>query len=263
MAPARLVAARRLPRARLLASTHLLVLVLLLAGSAFLSPQFLTPQNLLNVLRQVSVVGILAIGMTFVIVGGGIDLSGGGVTVVALVLVALLQAQPLLVALGVPVVVGLAVGLLNALVVVRLRIQPFIATLAVGIAAEGVAYLLTDGKPILITSRTIRWLGSGSVAFVPVPVVVYLLALAAAAFTLARTPFGYAVRGLGGNEEAVRLAGVRAPLVRGLTHVLAGGLAGLAGVIMAARIQMGDPAVGGGLVLDAISGTLLGGTSLL
>ncbi len=251
------------PRWRLRISTTLVVLVALLAGSALLSPQFLTTQNLLNVLRQVSVVGVLAVGMTFVIVGGGIDLSGGGVAVVALVLVALLQGQPLVVALAVPVAVGVAIGALNAFLVVRARIQPFIATLAIGIAAEGVAYLLTDGKPILITSRTIRWLGSGAVAFVPIPVLAYVVATAAGAFVLGRTPFGYAVRGLGGNEEAVRLAGVRAPLVRGATYVLAGGLAALAGVIMAARIQMGDPAVGGGLVLDAISGTLLGGTSLL
>ena len=251
------------PRWRLSVSTTVLVLVLLLTGSALLSPQFLTAQNLLNILRQISVVGVMAIGMTFVIVGGGIDLSGGGVAVVALVLVALLQAQPLVVALVVPVAVGIAVGVLNALLVVRVRIQPFIATLAVGIAAEGVAYLLTDGKPIFITHRTIRWLGSGSVAFVPLPVLAYLVAMAAGAFVLGRTPFGYAVRGLGGNEEAVRLAGVRTPLVRGVTYGLAGGLAGLAGVIMAARIQMGDPGVGGGLVLDAISGTLLGGTSLL
>jgi ribose/xylose/arabinose/galactoside ABC-type transport system permease subunit len=251
------------PRRRLPISTTVVVLVLLLAGSALPSPQFLTAQNLLNVLRQISVVGVMAIGMTFVIVGGGIDLSGGGVAVVALVLVALLQAQPLIVALVLPVVVGIAVGGLNALLVVRLRIQPFIATLAVGIAAEGIAFLLTDGKPILITNRTIRWLGSGAVAFVPIPVLAYLVAMAAGAFVLGRTPFGYAVRGLGGNEEAVRLSGVRTSLVRGVTYVLAGGLAGLAGVIMAARIQMGDPGVGGGLVLDAISGTLLGGTSLL
>ena len=251
------------PRWRLPVSTTVVVLVLLLAGSALLSPQFLTAQNLLNVLRQISVVGVMAIGMTFVIVGGGIDLSGGGVAVVALVLVALLQAQPLVVALLVPVAVGITVGALNALLVVRVRIQPFIATLAVGIAAEGIAYLLTDGKPILITNRTIRWLGSGAVAFVPVPVLAYVVAMLVGAFVLGRTPFGYAVRGLGGNEEAVRLAGVRTFLVRSVTYVLAGGLAGLAGTIMAARIQMGDPGVGGGLVLDAISGTLLGGTSLL
>jgi ribose/xylose/arabinose/galactoside ABC-type transport system permease subunit len=250
------------PRWRMLASTNLVVLVLLLAASTLLSPQFLTAQNLLNILRQISVVGVMAIGMTFVIVGGGIDLSGGGVAVVAIVLVALLQGWPLVVALGVPVLVGLAIGVLNALVVVRLRIQPFIATLAVGVAAEGLAYLLTDGKPILITSRTIKWLGSGSLALVPIPVVAYLVAMAVAAFVLRRTPFGYTVLGLGGNEEAVRLSGVRTPLVRALTHVLAGGLAGLAGVLMAARIQMGDPGVGGGLVLDGISGTLLGGTSL-
>jgi ribose/xylose/arabinose/galactoside ABC-type transport system permease subunit len=244
-------------------STNLVILVALLLGSALLSPQFLTAANLLNVLRQISVVGLLATGLTFVIVGGGIDLSGGGVAVVAVVLVALLQEQPLAVALGVPVAVGLVAGLVNALVVVRLRIQPFIATLAVGIACEGVAFLLTDGKPVIIAARDIHWLGSGALGFLPVPVLVYGLLMLAAAFVLNRTPFGYAVRGLGGNAEAARLAGVRTDLIRALTFVGSGLLAGIAGVIMAARIQMGDPGVGGGLVLDAVSGTLLGGTSLL
>ncbi|MGH2392165.1 MAG: ABC transporter permease, partial [Candidatus Limnocylindria bacterium] len=98
---------------------------------------------------------------------------------------------------------------------------------------------------------------------VPIPVLVYAAVMLAAAFVLNRTPFGYGVLGLGGNEEAARLAGVRIGLVRSLTFILSGLLAGVAGVILAARIQMGDPGVGGGLVLDAVAGTLLGGTSLL
>jgi inositol transport system permease protein len=248
---------------RVWVSANLIILVLLLVGSALVSPQFLTAGNLLNILRQISVVGLMATGLTFVIIGGGIDLSGGGVAVVAVVLLALLQQQPLVVALTVPLLFGLGVGLVNAFVVVRLRIQPFIATLAVGIACEGVAYLLTDGKPVIVTNRDIHWLGNGSLAFVPIPVIVYAVVMLVAAFVLNRTPFGYGVLGLGGNEEAARLAGVRIALVRSMTFILSGLLAGMAGVILGARIQMGDPGVGGGLVLDAVSGTLLGGTSLL
>lgn len=248
---------------RVWVSANLIILVLLLVGSALVSPQFLTAANLLNVLRQISVVGLMATGLTFVIIGGGIDLSGGGVAVVAVVMLALLQQQPLVVALTVPLLFGLGVGLVNAFVVVRLRIQPFIATLAVGIACEGVAYLLTDGKPVIVTNRDIHWLGNGSFAFVPIPVIVYAVVMLVAAFVLNRTPFGYGVLGLGGHEEAARLAGVRIALVRSMTFILSGLLAGMAGVILGARIQMGDPGVGGGLVLDAVSGTLLGGTSLL
>jgi ribose/xylose/arabinose/galactoside ABC-type transport system permease subunit len=248
---------------RVWVSANLIILVLLLVGSALVSPQFLTATNLFNVLRQISVVGLMATGLTFVIIGGGIDLSGGGVAVVAVVMLALLQQQPLVVALTVPLLFGLGVGLVNAFLVVRLRIQPFIATLAVGIACEGVAYLLTDGKPVIVTNRDIHWLGNGSFAFVPIPVIVYALVMLVAAFVLNRTPFGYGVFGLGGNEEAARLAGVRIALVRSMTFILSGLLAGMAGVILGARIQMGDPGVGGGLVLDAVSGTLLGGTSLL
>jgi ribose/xylose/arabinose/galactoside ABC-type transport system permease subunit len=248
---------------RVWVSANLLILVLLLIGSALVSPQFLTAVNLLNILRQISVVGLMATGLTFVIIGGGIDLSGGGVAVVAVVMLALLQQQPLVVALTVPLLFGLGVGLVNAFVVVRLRIQPFIATLAVGIACEGIAYLLTDGKPVIVTNRAIHWLGNGSIAWVPIPVIVYAVVMLVAAFVLNRTPFGYGVLGLGGNEEAARLAGVRIGLVRSLTFILSGLLAGVAGVILGARIQMGDPGVGGGLVLDAVSGTLLGGTSLL
>src|SRR5262245_46655982 len=248
---------------RVWVSANLLILVLLLVGSALVSPQFLTAVNLLNILRQISVVGLMASGLTFVIIGGGIDLSGGGVAVVAVVLLALLQQLPLAVALTVPLLFGLGVGLVNAFVVVRLRIQPFIATLAVGIACEGIAYLLTDGKPVIVTNRAIHGLGNGSIAWVPIPVIVYAVVLLAAAFALNRTPFGYGVLGLGGNEEAARLAGVRVGLVRSMTFILSGLLAGVAGVILGARIQMGDPGVGGGLVLDAVSGTLLGGTSLL
>jgi ribose/xylose/arabinose/galactoside ABC-type transport system permease subunit len=248
---------------RVWVSANLLILVLLLIGSALVSPQFLTAVNLLNILRQISVVGLMATGLTFVIIGGGIDLSGGGVAVVAVVMLALLQQQPLVVALTVPLLFGLGVGLVNAFVVVRLRIQPFIATLAVGVACEGIAYLLTDGKPVIVTNRAIHWLGNGSIAWVPIPVIVYAVVMLVAAFVLNRTPFGYGVLGLGGNEEAARLAGVRIGLVRSLTFILSGLLAGVAGVILGARIQMGDPGVGGGLVLDAVSGTLLGGTSLL
>jgi len=191
--------ARRLGR-----SANLLILGLLVVGSALLSPQFLSAQNMLNILRQVSVVGLIAVGLTFIIVGGGIDLSGGGVAVVAVVLVALLQAQALMVALVLPVLVGLLAGVVNGLVVVRFRIQPFIATLAVGIACEGVAFLLTDGKPVIITNTAIHWVGNGSLWLVPIPVAVYLAVLGAAAFVLQRTPFGYAVFGLGGNEDAAR-----------------------------------------------------------
>jgi ribose/xylose/arabinose/galactoside ABC-type transport system permease subunit len=248
---------------RVWVSANLIILVLLLVGSALVSPQFLTAANLLNVLRQISVVGLMATGLTFVIIGGGIDLSGGGIAVVAVVMLALLQQQPLVVALTVPLLFGLGVGLVNAFVVVRLRIQPFIATLAVGITCEGVAYLLTDGKPVIVTNRDIHWLGNGSFAFVPIPVIVYAVVMLVAAYVLNRTPFGYGVLGLGGNEEAARLAGVRIALVRSMTFILSGLLAGMAGLILGARIQMGDPGVGGGLVLDAVSGTLLGGTSLL
>ena len=239
----------------------LLILVCVIATARY--EAFLTSENLLNVLRQNSMLGIVAVGMTYVILTGGIDLSVGSLLAVAGVIAAFLAERGLVVALIAAVAATTILGFVNGLIIAKARIQPFIVTLGMMIAARGLALALTDEKNVRITATDFSWLGQGELfGFLPVPIVVLILAYAVFWIILNYTRFGRHVFALGDNDEAARLMGLNINRVTILVYAISGLLAGLAGVILASRLNTGSPVEGVGRELDAIAAVVVGGTLL-
>jgi len=246
----------------------LLALVLVGAFAAMRYERFLTEENLTNVLRQQSMLGLVALGMTFVILTGGIDLSVGALVAVAGVAAASFAGQGVFASLAVGVGLGAALGLTNGLFIAKARIQPFIVTLAMMIAARGAALLYTGEKSVGVGPQAagFRQLARGEVYLglfsVPYPVVILALAFVAGWLMLKYTRFGRHTYALGDNEEAARLMGLNVGRVTLGVYVLSGALAGLAGVLDAARLGSGRPVAGVGWELDAIAAVVVGGTLL-
>jgi ribose transport system permease protein len=246
----------------------LVALALVCAFAAARYPQFLNENNLLNVLRQNSMLGLVALGMTFVILTGGIDLSVGSLLAVAGVIAANLAGQGLIVALLAGVGFTTLLGLINGAAIAKARIQPFIVTLAMMIAARGLALVWTGEESVSVSrlSRGFTELGRGRLdlfAFsIPYPILILLAAYALGWLVLNHTRFGRHVYSLGDNEEAARLMGLNVGRVTMGVYALSGALAGLAGVVLASRLGAGQPVAGMGWELDAIAAVVVGGTLL-
>jgi len=230
--------------------------------------RFLTEENLTNVLRQNSMLGLVALGMTFVILTGGIDLSVGSLVAVAGVVAAGLADRGLLFALAAGVAFATALGFVNGLVIAKARIQPFIVTLAMMIAARGVALVYTGEKTLSVPAgaQTFRELGRGRLDLglfsVPYPVLILLAAYGLGWLVLNYTRFGRHTYALGDSEEAARLMGLNVGRVTLGVYTLSGALAGLAGVMLASRLGTGQPVAAIGWELDAIAAVVVGGTLL-
>jgi ribose/xylose/arabinose/galactoside ABC-type transport system permease subunit len=231
---------------------------------------FLTTGNIINVLRQITYNAILAVGQTFVIITGGIDLSVGSLVSLSGVLMATfansmhLSGVTLVVAtLIVGILAGGFAGYINALPVVRMGLPPFITTLAMMLVARGLAYRIADGQPIPLASEAFNSTGTGF-AFAGVPNAVLWLAVIVVGFAilLSRTRFGRYVYAIGGNEEAARLAGIQVAHVKTLVYVISGACAAVAGLLLMARFGSGSPQTGLGYELQAIAAVVVGGTSL-
>jgi ribose/xylose/arabinose/galactoside ABC-type transport system permease subunit len=246
------------------------LVALLLVGvfAAARYERFLTEENLTNVLRQNSMLGLLALGMTFVILTGGIDLSVGSLVAVAGVVAASLSGQGVLVAVTGGVALGTALGLTNGLVIAKARVQPFIVTLAMMIAARGLALAYTGERSVSVDAgaSAFRELGRGRVELglvaIPYPVLILVAAYAAGWLVLNYTRFGRHVYALGDNEEAARLMGLNIGRVTLGVYTLSGALAGVAGVLLASRLGSGQPVAAVGWELDAIAAVVVGGTLL-
>jgi ribose/xylose/arabinose/galactoside ABC-type transport system permease subunit len=240
--------------------------LLILAAGSLLSPSFLTARNLSNLLVQSSTLGIVAVGMTFVILAAGIDLSVGTVFSLSSVVAALSfengRGLPVAGVAATALLVGVGAGALNASVIIWRKAAPFVVTLATMAIASGTALTVSGGRPIGGIDRAYAWIGSGSVGPVPVLVVIMLCVFAAGSFTLRSTPFGRYVYAVGGNEEAARLSGVRVGQVKLGAYVISGALAALGGFLFSARVTVGDPWAGRGMELDAVAAVVLGGASL-
>jgi ribose/xylose/arabinose/galactoside ABC-type transport system permease subunit len=246
-----------------------LVALVLVAVFAFARyERFLTEENLTNVLRQNSMLGLVALGMTFVILTGGIDLSVGSLVAVAGVVAASLAGQGVLVALLAGIGFAAALGLLNGLVIAKARIQPFIVTLAMMIAARGLALVYTGEKTVSVPrgAEGFSELGRGRVDLglfsIPYPVLILLAAYAVAWLVLNYTRFGRHTYALGDSEEASRLLGLNVGRVAVGVYTLSGAMAGLAGVLLASRLGTGQPVAAVGWELDAIAAVVVGGTLL-
>lgn len=233
---------------------------------SFATPYFFTAQNILIVLRQVSINGILAIGVTFVIIAGGIDLSLGSVVALTGV-VAASFAHPGAYALVVPIALGLltgvVIGVVNGLSITMGKVAPFIVTLGMMTIARGLALVLSDGRPVTNLSAGFNFIGGGDVLRVPVPILLFILVIVVSAVILNYTRIGRYVYAVGGNENAARASGIRVNRVKLFAYMMCSGLAALAGIVLASRITTGQPNAGIAYELDAIAAVVIGGTSLL
>ena len=246
-------------------SRVLLGLVLLLVLFSFATPHFLDQRNLFNVARQVTMLSIVAFGMTVVLLAGGIDLSVGSVMAVTGVMVAALMkryevAIPLAIFLSISA--GLGIGLINGLVTNYLGIPAFIATLAMMTIARGLVLLYTKATPIYDFPKAFDFLGQGYVGPVPFPVILLLVIFGLMYLMLRYTVLGRYAYAIGGNAEVCRLSGINVKLHSAILFAISGLCAGIAGVILASRMGAGEPTSAQGMELDAIAAVVVGGTSL-
>jgi ribose transport system permease protein len=241
------------------------VFVVLCAVISVLTPHFFTVTNLLNVAQQTVINALIAVGLTYVIISGGIDLSVGSILAFAGVVMAhtLRLGWPLPLAILAGVGVGAGCGLINGLLISYGRLPPFIATLGMMSVARGGALLATDGRPVSGFNESFRWLATGEIAGVPVPVVIMVLVYAVAHLVLQRTKFGRYTYAIGGNEEASLLSGVPVRLYKIGIYAVCGALAALSSVLLTARLNSAQPIAGLSYELDAIAATVIGGTSLM
>jgi ribose transport system permease protein len=249
------------PRAWLgyLPATAFLVLAV---AAAISSDAFLSPGNLSNLLRQIVTNGLISLGMLVVILTGGIDLSVGSIVALSGIVVAGMQGiLPWPLAIAVALAVAATAGMANGLLVAVLRLPPFIATLATLSAIRGVVYIVSE-TPIVPSDPTLRGIVASTMGPVPTVALLMLACFGLMSIFMNRTSAGRTVLAIGGNEEAVRLAGINVRNHVLFAYVLCGTLAGLAGVILSARVGIAQPSVGIGLELDAIAACVIGGAVL-
>lgn len=244
----------------------LLALVVICAVLSFATPNFFTSQNLLIVLRQVSINGILAIGVTYVIIAGGIDLSLGSVVALTGVIAATFAhpgEYPLMVPLLMALAAGVAVGGINGLVITQGRVVPFIVTLGMMTIARGLALVFSNGRPVTNLSPGFNFIGSGDLLFIPMPILLFGLVVIGSYIILTYTRLGRYIYAVGGNEQAARASGINVNRVKLFAYIICSALAALAGIVLASRITTGQPNAGIAYELDAIAAVVIGGTSLL
>jgi len=251
----------------------LMALVLVCVVLTFANEYFLTQRNIINVLRQASINGILAIGMTFVILTRGIDLSVGSVVALAGVVSASLATTstnaavfgspyPAVVALCAGVLVGIGAGWINGKIVSRFNVPAFVATLGMLSAARGLALIYADGQPVPALTDGYRYIGRADVFGIPMPIIIFAIVFLVAHWVLTSTRFGRQVYAVGGNPHAARVSGINVDRVKLMVYIIAGALAGIAGMILAARTGSALTQAGIAYELDAIAAVVIGGTSL-
>ncbi|MBD2727023.1 ribose ABC transporter permease [Nostoc sp. FACHB-892] len=239
------------------------ILVIICILFAFLSPNFLTGNNIVNILRQASINIVLATGMTFVILTGGIDLSVGSILAVSAVVALLVSLLPALSWAAVPVALlaGLFLGLLNGALITFLDVPPFIVTLGSLTALRGVAFLIAQGTTLINRDINFAWVGNTYLGPFPWLVIIALLSVIVSWFVLRQTVLGVQIYAVGGNERAARLTGIKVNRVLLFVYGISGLLAGLAGIMSASRLYSASGVLGQGYELDAIAAVILGGTS--
>ena len=238
----------------------LLTLIVLCLATAVMTDRFISPLNLTNILVQSSIMAVIAIGMTFVIIGGGFDLSVGSTVALAGCIAAMVMVRfGLFAGVVAGIAAGMAVGLANGLVIARLGVNPFITTLGTMVLVRGVVYLITGGAPVGDEGLPPAFIAFGAARFLGIHYLVWVPAvlLVALSFLLQATPYGARVYATGGNREAAYLSGVPVERIIASTYVWCGGLAGLAGVMLAARLQSGQPTAGEFYELTAIAAVIL------
>ncbi|GAA2089861.1 hypothetical protein GCM10009801_54430 [Streptomyces albiaxialis] len=247
----------------LLDNGALSALVVMVAVMAILSGNFFTTTNLVNVGVQAAVTAILAFGVTFAIVSGGIDLSVGSVAAFSAVMLGWFakEGTPLWISVILAILVGTACGLVNGVLISYGKLPPFIATLAMLSAARGLAMVVSDGTPLLLP-QGISWVGENLNDYIATPVIIMVLMGLVAGLVLTRTYSGRSMYAIGGNEEAARLSGIRVKRQKLVIYALVGAFAAIAGIVLASRLVSAQPQAATGYELDAIAAVVIGGASL-
>jgi inositol transport system permease protein len=230
---------------------------------SLVSPSFLDTANFLNILKQTSINAFIAIGIMFVIVAGGIDLSVGSNVAVTSIMISLLLSRQMNTASAVLIALAVATGIgtLNGLAVAHTRIPPFIVTLSMLTIGRGLALIITEGSPIYVRNDFMAWLGRGAIAGIPTSIVILAFFLILSWVILNRTKIGRYIYAIGGNIETAKLSGIRVPTYITFTYAYLGFLTGVAAIIMTGRLTSGTPTIGVGYELDAIAAAVLGGTA--
>jgi ribose/xylose/arabinose/galactoside ABC-type transport system permease subunit len=271
--------ARRLDAATLLGRVApLLFLLVLMLVFSVLQPRFFSELNLFNVMRQISITGLIALGMTFVILTGGIDLSVGSIVALAGLVAGALNkgssanslsldenvvaGYPVIVSAAAAALIGLAAGLLQGVAITTLNVPPFVVTLGGLSAFRGAALLYSGGGPISSFDADYRFWGQGKLGPVPVPVIVFLGAALLCHIVLRHTRYGRHVYAIGGNAEAARLSGLNVKALTLSVYVIVGLFAGLAGFVLSSRLNSAEAVAGQGYELTVIASVVIGGTSL-
>ncbi|MDR7314533.1 ABC transporter permease subunit [Brevibacillus nitrificans] len=242
----------------------LLGLALIVIVLSIINSDFLTVSNIFNVLRQISINALIAFGMTFVILTGGIDLSVGSMLALASAITAGLMASGMdtWLAVLIGLLAGVVMGAINGIIITKGKVAPFIGTLATMTVFRGLTLVYTEGRPITGLNEDFAMLGKGFFLQIPMPVIWMLISFAILYFLLRHTTFGRHVYALGSNEEATKLSGINTGKVKVLVYSISGLFAALSGIILTSRLNSAQPTAGTSYELDAIAAVVLGGTSL-
>ena len=245
----------------------LIIFAVMFAAMCLMSDRFLSQTNILNMMRQCSINGLLAVGMTFVLITGGIDLSVGSIlSLSAIVGCSFIQsgsANSPLVCIAVAVGIGLAIGLVNGVLVAYGNVPAFIVTLGTQLMAAGAALVFNNGSPISNLKDSYNKIGAGKLfGVIPFPIIIFLAVLAIGAFTQRKTRYGRYVYAVGGNETAAKACGLNTKALTISVYVISGLCAAIAGIVLSSRVKTATAIAGSGYELDAIAAAVLGGTSL-
>lgn len=241
-----------------------IVFIIICLIISFISPQFLTVSNWTIIITQVSINALLAFGVTFVIITGGIDLSLGSIVAVAGVSAAMLahpDSYPVLIPVFAGLFAGLLMGAFNGLIITKSKIAPFIVTLGTMTIGRGLALILSNGRPVSNLSDSFVFIGSGKIMGIPLLIIILICMFILSSVILNKTILGRYIYAVGGNEQAARASGINITQVKMAVYSISGVLAGLAGILLTSRITTGQPNAGTGFELDAIAAVVIGGTS--
>ena len=258
--------------------TPIIFLILLILIFSSLHPRFLHPLNIFNVMRQISITGLIALGMTFVIIVRGIDLSVGSLIALCGLVGAVIAkgglverfsvgldtelANPWYWALAGSVLIGLLAGTLNGVCITKLKVPAFVVTLGGLSAYRGTALIVSDGGPISGFNEAYRWIGQGKIGMVPIPVIIFFVFIVLCHIVLKYTVYGRHIYSVGGNPEAARLSGININLIITSTYIITGFFVGLSAFILSARLNSSEAVAGMGYELNVIAIVVVGGTSL-
>lgn len=240
------------------------LIIIFIVFSILTGNKYLTAANITNILISSSIVGLVVIGECFLLIVGHVDLSPGSVAAFSGVLVSILlnKGLPLFLAILLVLLLGLAIGFMNATLVNKLKLEPFIATLAAMSIFRGLAYIICNGKSVFVTNSVFLKIGTGRLSGIPIPVIICIIFFIVAIIVLGRTRFGRRVYMVGGNANSARLAGINAQRIRLRLYMAASTLAALGGILQAGRMSSGQPTALDGLEFDAVTAVVLGGVAM-